>query len=247
MLLLGIDFETTGVHAPDCHIIEIGVSLYNPEMKLVTESHGILVNNGVVIPAEITQITGITQEAVYAHGRRPESALQYVEQLATKATAWAAHNADFERDFIKVHMPDSRLLQIPCLDTMKDIPYPSHVKHRDLERLGLSHGCPNLMAHRASPDVLAMFEILKRYDWEDVEAYWKEPAATFKAVFSPDDYPDRFNDPAFHACKDLVKSLGFKWDKPNGQWIFSARQREILEACQAVNESGLNVTIVRVD
>ena len=233
MLLLGLDFETTGVYAPDCHIIEIGASLYNTETKSTLNSISMLVKSPeMVISPEITQLTGIHPCDVIDAGVSLPGATAYVAKMAGRADAWAAHNADFEQSFMDVHCP-SFLKELPLLDTMKDIPYPSHIRHRDLERLGLSHGCPNLMAHRALPDVLAMFEVLKCYDWETVKAYWQEPAHTYQAQCDIKD-------------KDQAKRLGFKWNPDSRKWLKDLRQAECLALLQEVHDKHLNVTIIRM-
>jgi DNA polymerase III epsilon subunit-like protein len=231
-ILLGIDFETTGVYAPDCHIIEIGAALYNTETKSTSSAISMLIKSpDMVISPEITQLTGIHPCDVVEFGVSLQGAIAYVAKMAGKSAAWVAHNASFEQSFMDVHCP-LFLKELPLLDTMKDIPYPSHIRHRDLERLSLSHGCPNLMAHRALPDVFAMFEILKRYDWGEVETYWKEPSCTYQAQCSFDD-------------KDQAKSLGFAWDGDRKMWLKDLRQEECLDLCKRVQDEGLSVTIVR--
>jgi len=232
MLLLGIDFETTGLYPPDCHIIDIGISLYDPELGIEIESYSTLIKNvGVTVSPVITAITGIADEAVYAHGKRPEIAFKAIENMAGKASAWVAHNGDFEREFMKVHMPESRLLELPLLDTMKDIPYPDSIRHRDLERLGLSHKCPNLMAHRALPDVQAMLEVLKCYDWETVKAYWHEPSLTYWADCDIEN-------------KDQAKGLGFGWNPNIRKWTKSLRKSEHLALCKTVDDEQLDLKII---
>ena len=64
MLLLSLDFETTGLNKEKDQVIEFGAVLYSSTLNKCLDNQGSLVKADVPISAEITGITGITQKAV---------------------------------------------------------------------------------------------------------------------------------------------------------------------------------------
>lgn len=229
MYLLGIDVETTGLDPSQHHVIELAGALYNTETRRVTSCFSFLLKHeDMVITPEITALTGIHACDVLEFGVQHSTAWAHIAKMAGKAEAWVAHNAEFERGFI----PESHgIFSLPCLDTMKDVPYPSQIRHRDLERLSLSHGCPNMIAHQALPDVLTMFEVLSRYDWDEVQTYWQTPAHEFQALCTFEN-------------KDHAKALGFNWDGKRRIWVAELRQREQKTITEKIKKEGLPVELV---
>lgn len=93
------DTETTGLDARSCSLIEIAaVRLEGADEVGVFQT---LVNPGHPIPAEITEITGIT-DADVAGAPSPEEAAAAFAHFAAH-DALVAHNAPFDRAFIMQH------------------------------------------------------------------------------------------------------------------------------------------------
>ncbi|MBM5573229.1 PolC-type DNA polymerase III [Deefgea sp. CFH1-16] len=95
--LVVLDFETTGLSpAMGARITEVAaLRVINGKVvdKLVT-----LVNCGVRIPREITQITGITQAMVNAAPQAREVVPALIDFIGNDALA--AHNASFDQKFL---------------------------------------------------------------------------------------------------------------------------------------------------
>lgn len=66
------DLETSGFVAPECKILEIGCFVVTGDQ--VEQKHWVL-NNGIEIPEQITELTGITKEIIEAEGRDPKECL----------------------------------------------------------------------------------------------------------------------------------------------------------------------------
>ena len=231
MLLLGIDFETTGLDPKTSQIIEMGWATYNPYVGTVLEMQSKLLPYTGAIPEEISQLTGLSDAMgirdrflaklaiassepasfdPYQVGELIRHKIEHVVRCNRDTeVVLVAHNADFELGFIREHLEGERgeeIFRLRVLDTMKDIPYPDHIKHRDLERLSISHNCVNATYHRALPDVLTMFSILAQYDWDEVYAYWQSPLKTIRAVVGYDD-------------NHKAKACGFQWSPQKKMWL----------------------------
>jgi DNA polymerase-3 subunit epsilon len=92
-----IDLETTGGSAASCAITEVGaVKLHGGECLGTFQT---LVNPGVVIPPEITYLTGITQAMVLPAPRIPEVLPSLLEFVGNAVVV--GHNVRFDLSFLK--------------------------------------------------------------------------------------------------------------------------------------------------
>ncbi|HXU26063.1 MAG TPA: exonuclease domain-containing protein [Bacteroidia bacterium] len=209
-IAVGIDFETTGLDE-NSQIIEYALVRYCTKTSKIITCLSNLVNPCIEIPQEAQELTGITQDIVESYAISLETATTHISSFLSKATYLIAHNAEFELSYLNKLNIDLSHLQI--VDTMKDIDYPSNMKHRDLDRLALYHKCPNFAAHRALPDTLAMMNILAQYNFSDVLAY--KAISNIKIISL-----------AGFDKKDLVKSLGFSWDATLKYWYMDCKENK---------------------
>ena len=95
-----LDLETTGTSATNARITEVGaVRVRGGE---VLDEFTTLVNPGVVVPATITLLTGITQSMVATAPPMEEVLPDLLEYLNRDPnTAVVAHNAPFDTGFLK--------------------------------------------------------------------------------------------------------------------------------------------------
>lgn len=74
------DLETTGFVAPECKLLEIGAFVIYEDYEIETK-HWVL-DNKVIIPEKIIEITGITLDIIAAEGRDPvECVTEFLEYI----------------------------------------------------------------------------------------------------------------------------------------------------------------------
>ncbi len=150
------DLETTGLSADNNRIIEIGaVKIQNGE---VIDRFGKFVNPKVEIPAEITELTSITNEMV-ADADPIEKVLPEFMEFIGKLPL-IAHNASFDAGFVRVAA--SRLgipFENPYLDTVALSRYLNpELKNHKLDSIAEHYNLGDFNHHRAVDDaeMLAM-------------------------------------------------------------------------------------------
>lgn len=227
MLLLGLDFETTGLNVNEDRIIEIGAALWDTRRNKPVDLLNLLVNVDVDVPPVITQITGIEKDDLNRWGVAPTLALGQLLAMAVNADAIVAHNGLlFDKPLLEAEC--RRYSFIPpdqtWIDTSCDVPYPDGMKTRKLVYLAAEHGFVNPFAHRALSDVLTMMRVLSHYDAATVLATSKEPLYTLVATTKKpweDEAPDGSKE------ADKARARGFRWDGRQKLWTKSVRESQL--------------------
>ena len=219
MKILGIDTETTGLDPKKDSITEIGLVLYDTEMRAPVRISGFLVKGGL-ITEEITRITGITQAAVDTYGYSAESSKAAFATFARQADYFCAHNAPFDNGFLAAGgyiTPDVA----KWIDTRTDLPPEAYKlgKSASLKYLCADHGFL-YEAHRAVSDVLAMLKLMAMYDIEAIVTRSQIPNVEVRASVSFDD-------------RLLAKERGYYWKAELKQW----RKPMKLDEVQAEKDS----------
>lgn len=228
MKILGLDLETTGLSADTDVITEMGLVLWDTEENVPLLVHSQLVNYGAHITQEITDITGITEEMLEKFGCNPEDARDRLENIAQKADAIAAYNGEsFDRKFIRKLAPS--VAEKHWIDLQNDIPYADRIKTRKLTHLAAEHGFLNPFAHRAVFDVMTMFKVMEKYDFETILRRSHESVVFLKAVVS-------FND------KEQAKERGYRWHGPSKTWYRSFKQSD---ADKEINEAPFRTMFIQ--
>src|SRR6266852_7689607 len=153
-----LDDETTGLDTARDEIIELAMVkfTYLPDdrMARITDVFSSFNEPQNPIPAEITDLTGITDEMVLGHRIDPEA----VAAFAADARIVIAHNANFDRKFAERYWPLFEQKAWACSATQVE-----WRKHGfDGSRLGYLLAGVGLFhqAHRAIDDCHALVEIL---------------------------------------------------------------------------------------
>ena len=111
-----IDFETTGLSGQRDRIIEIGAVALDGNQCVAKYSQ--LLNPGDFLPAQITAITGITDEML-SDCPRPEDVMPSLRRFLGSRTL-IAHNAAFDYRFLTSEMNRAELVvSNPILCTLK--------------------------------------------------------------------------------------------------------------------------------
>jgi len=158
-----IDFETTGLSADWCRIIEVGAVIVREGR--VVDSFVELMHPGCRLPWEITALTGIT-DAMLMGKPSPEEVMPAFRQFLGNRVC-VAHNASFDSRFFFAEMKRARLEHDrPFLCTMMlarrlMADAPNHKLGTLVRHLQLDSPA-NLRAHRALDDVLMTVALWNR-------------------------------------------------------------------------------------
>lgn len=111
-----IDLEMTGLAPKTDKVIEIGaVKVRN---GLITETYGTLVRPGRPIPAQVTELTGIT-DAIAAEGEEEDTAMQSLLAFIA-GDVIVGHNVTFDYSFVKQWAVNKRIpLELYACDTLR--------------------------------------------------------------------------------------------------------------------------------
>ena len=93
------DLETTGLKPELCEIIEIGAVKLRD--GVIVDRFQTFVNDGVVIPGNITELTGITTEMLQGAPNTREVLTQFL--AFCEGCCLVAHNAEFDMSFVRFH------------------------------------------------------------------------------------------------------------------------------------------------
>ena len=154
-----LDIETTGLSFRTEKITELGAVIYkNGE---VVDSFECFVNPEKTIPAEVVEVTHITDEMV-KNAETIETILpKFLEFIGDRVIV--AHNADFDVGFIKYNAEKLGIkLENTYIDTLrlaKDL-FPDYKKYKlgiIAEKLGIKVD----VAHRALDDVITLVKVFK--------------------------------------------------------------------------------------
>ena len=111
-----IDLEMTGLAPKTDKVIEIGaVKVRNGQ---ITETYGTLVRPGRPIPAQVTELTGIT-DAMAAEGEEEDTAMQSLLAFIA-GDVIVGHNVTFDYSFVKQWAVNKRIpLELYACDTLR--------------------------------------------------------------------------------------------------------------------------------
>ncbi|MGY3697622.1 DNA polymerase-3 subunit epsilon [Bradyrhizobium sp. USDA 3240] len=153
-----LDVETTGLDTAKDEIIELGMVkfsyLADGRIGRVVDTFSCFNQPSIAIPAEITALTGITDEMVAGHSLDEE----HINAFASDAVVVIAHNAGFDRKFMERYAPLFVLKAWAC--SVSEVEWRRHGFEGSrlsylLVKAGLFHE-----AHRAVDDCQALLEIL---------------------------------------------------------------------------------------
>ena len=202
-----IDFETTGFTAGENEVIEIGIVqvAYSPSLRIITEVIEItsqLECPTKAISAEITRVTGITNEMVA--GQRIDDT--HVARIIKSSNVLIAHNAQFDRAFFDIRFPNMADRLWAC--SVKDIDWRSHgFESAKLEYLLLKNGY-FYDGHRAATDCLAMIQLFAVVPNVLHELLENAQKTSYKILAKGVGYADR----------EVVKKRGYRWDGDSRHW-----------------------------
>lgn len=232
MLVLGLDFETSGLDPVHDRVLEVGLALWDTERRKPISQRDFYVRPEIEIPdhkwEEIAPITGITKADVELYGINENKALDLINGFMFKADAVVAHNGTmFDKLFYDAWK--GRHVDCTCprlwIDTRLDVPEPMTGA---LICLAAKKGFLNPFPHQALSDVLTMLRILDGYDFNAVIERAKIPNIIVQMNVP-------FSD------KDHAKELGYYWEPaPLKEW------RKAIKLCDLEKEQAASRFPVKV-
>jgi DNA polymerase-3 subunit epsilon len=219
MLVLGLDYETTGLSPKQDRVIEVGAVIWDTDkgLPVLVESHYVLLEETIAINPEAMACNGINLDHVSRFGILPTKSLQIQLDLMSEVSAVVAHNGEvFDRLFFNewCRRKLNPIPTIPWIDTKNDLPYPTSMKTRKLVHLAAEHSFLNPFAHRAVFDVLTMLKIFQGYNPEQALDLCQQPMICLQALVS---YQDRA----------MASDKGYHWHGPSKTWWRSIRESQV--------------------
>ncbi len=234
MLLLGLDFETTGLDFERDRIVEMGVVLWDTDLQMPMRLANLLLREDGDPPMspELEAKIGITNAMLLEHGQPRRKMLAVLDAMPT-FVAFVAHNGNrFDRPMLKAELARHGRDEIDALwiDTSTDVDYPPEKSDtRKLVYLAALHGFLNPFAHRALFDVLTMLFVLKDYPIEDVLFNARQPTVELVAQVS-------------FANNQLAKDAGYRWEGDRKVWRKEVKGHRVNEEFERAKAAGFTVT-----
>lgn len=209
---LVLDVETTGLNQSEDQIIELGIRQFffnrnTGEVLKLGADFNSFQDPGRPISAEITELTGITDEMVAGHHINWDE----VNRLLEDASLVIAHNARFDRPFIDRKSKISKEKIWGCSIKQIDWSLKGFTSSK-LELLNIYHGFFT-DSHRAINDVDALLYLISLNDDRNNKPYLAElihnarrPMTHVIASSAP------------FESKEHLKGRGYSWDNINRFW-----------------------------
>lgn len=217
MILLSIDFETTGLDRVKDRITEVGAVLWTTTCNRPLEIASFFVKSDVVVPKEVTDLTGIHPAMIKRFGYDEKSSIENILTLAEYADAYIGQNVlSFDREFY-LGAAQRNNLAVPdklWIDTCSDLP---GVAKKTLTLMaaeacdpvtGRHCGFINPFPHSALSDALTVLQLVSMFKIEDVVERAKQPVLVVQALHKFED-----NHLAKKFKFEFKADLGKKWLK----------------------------------
>ena len=226
MIVLSIDFETTGLSFDEDRVIEVGAILYSTGQNRLFESASYLVKSDKPITPEITEITGITQPAVSKFGFDSKDGLDNLVSMAQQADAYIGQNVKrFDKRMFeewckreKLEMPDK--LWIDTRTDLIDYRNGKIVEGKHLGYMAADAGFLNMFPHGALSDCLTVLKLVEYY----------APEKYFDAVVTRAQSPDVvLIAKVSYADNQLAKDRKFRWNPSYKIWYKVVKQLDVPE------------------
>lgn len=226
-----LDFETTGLSPKEDRVISYGLLIVERKSFRLVDTKGSLVYplGPFSISPEITELTGITKDDVVTFGESTYKAFDQLSENCKYLDCVIAHNGtNFDKLFYEEELLKLENLQagiVPntinhWVDSSVDVVYSPKIQTRKLTYLCAEHGFANPFPHKAVTDCLALYQVLKNYDFEEIFKRSLEKNITIKALVEKP-WLDSGE------SKEKAKALGFRWDGEKQHWTKTIKEGEL--------------------
>lgn len=236
MVLLGLDFETTGLKIGVVSIVEVGMVLWDTDLHAPIKVAGFLVDPGLKATWEpgVEKISGITPEMCSKYGMEEEKAVRQLLFWYQNADAAVAHNGlEFDRPMLQWWAEKYKLDWQPSklwIDTKCDLEIPARNSTR-LTYMAADHNFLNPFPHRAVFDVMTMMKILDQYDIKDVVEVSKSPTVVVQALVDFDN-------------REKAKTRGFHWKSEEKVWTMVVKECRLERERELAKAAGFDIKVI---
>lgn len=199
---LFLDTETTGLDASVDRVVEVAVILFDLELGCPIESYASLIQAS----GNAAESANGIPPAALADANHAIEVWRRVAEVAAKADVIAAHNAEFDRSFLRAAGIAS-VADRPFVCTMSDFDWGGS---RKLVEIALNHGVGVASIHRALADVDTMARLFAR-----VRERGGDLPALFRRAARP---KKRFVAMVSYEARETAKQNGFMWDPQRREW-----------------------------
>jgi DNA polymerase-3 subunit epsilon len=232
--------ETTGLEIGVVSVVEVGIVLWDTDLRAPVKLSGYLVDPGpdAVWEPGVSDLNGITPELCAKYGVAYATGLKQLLSWYRLADYAVAHNGNaFDRPILR-HWAESHQLEWSpekvWIDTKCDLQIPQRNSTR-LTYMAADHAFLNPFPHRAMFDVMTMMKILDCYDIDKVAAISRSPTLVIKALvgFSNN---DKARQRGYHAQYENAK---FK------MWSMVVKECHLEAERSGAREAGFDIEVVK--
>jgi DNA polymerase-3 subunit epsilon len=239
MLILGLDFETTGGDPAVHRITEVGMTQWDTDLRQPVKIMGYLVNPGDAPwePEIIERFPKMPELSVKYGIDDLKAAKQFFLWYQSAETVCAHNGIKFDKGFMQAWADRYNFDSDPdklWIDTLTDLPLPRWYT-RKLAYMPVDHGMlPNPFPHRAAFDAVSMMQMLDQYPLDKVLELARSPIVIVKALVT-------FNN------NELAKKRGYHAEYKDGKFVMWFREMKELfveqerEECAA---AGFSIEVI---
>lgn len=219
MLILGLDYETCGSpEKPPFLPTELGMVLVDTPSYRVIQTQTFLIDPGVPVGAYFLDLTHLTQEQISSGIPRAEAAERLFAMLfrADAVLTWNGNGFDDRLAMQEINAfidPEHREFSIPWVDLKLDAGFDHKLK---LTHAAADLGYLNPQSHSALGDVLTLFEVARRKNFDFA-------TAIYNAQFP---YVEVLAQVSFDT-KDQANQAGYRWAPDRKIWVRKIRENLI--------------------
>jgi DNA polymerase III epsilon subunit-like protein len=223
LILLSLDFETTGLNVVEDRVIEVGAVLYSTGQHKCLDSIGSLVKTDKEITPYITGITNCHPVAVREYGYEPSDVLPIITGMMDSADYMMGYNCrrfDFYLLYHWMHREGITMPQKLWIDIYADLPW--QVPTGKLSHTAADHGILNLFPHSALADCQTTLAIANKYDPQLLVDRARSPLVILRS------HAERT------ATNSEVKQWKFRWNASRKWWWKAVKEQDVDDVVKTV-------------
>jgi len=221
MIVVGLDLETTGLNKVADRPIEACVTLWTTNFHRSLDSRSLLIqSDGVKIPAEVTEKTGITQSMVDKFGYTPSEAYEEVVNWVERSEAIVAFNGRrFDLPICKnwASRLGFKFPERPIIDPFADLPMQGQELITMCAKKGMFYS-----AHEAGADVSAMLALMSKFDFPLLWERSQSPVLVIRSMQGRNE-------------NEKVKKHKFRWNPDRKIWWKAVKEIDLDTLAKQVN------------